>query len=154
VRVAEGRELPVQDRRELAILDERRDRVRDAATQAEEELALDDALRHTHAADIDRGRTAWTTLTTRLRTRLVDMIDKGHLPPVWFVSVLGMSPSRDAEAWLEVGTELLAYRATYEIADPVVALGPDPDSIDAPDAAVSSRRRAWHRRLTNRFRDH
>jgi hypothetical protein len=141
-------------RRELAILDERRDRVRDAATQAEEELALDDALRHTHAADIDRGRTAWTTLTTRLRTRLVDMIDKGHLPPVWFVTVLGMSPSRDAEAWLEVGTELLAYRVTYEITDPVVALGPDPDSIDSPDAVVSSRRRAWYRRLTNRFRDH
>jgi chromatin segregation and condensation protein Rec8/ScpA/Scc1 (kleisin family) len=66
-------------RQELARLEERRDRVQDAAKRAEQQLARDDTLRRQHAAAIDRGRDAWTTLTTRLRARLVDAIDKGHL---------------------------------------------------------------------------
>jgi hypothetical protein len=132
-------------RQELARLEERRDRVQAAAKRAEQHLTRDDTLRRQHAAAIDRGRDAWTTLTTRLRTRLVEAIDKGHLLPVWFATVLGMSPPADAGDWIEAGTELLAYRATYGITDLVVALGPAPEPSE-------TRRCSWHSRLTNRFR--
>lgn len=132
-------------RQELARLEERRDRVQAAAARAEHQLARDDMLCRQHATAIDHSRHAWTTLTTRLRTRLVDAIDKGHLLPVWFATVLGMSPPPDAGDWLEADTELLAYRATYDITDPVVALGAAPDPNE-------SRRWSWHSRLTNRFR--
>jgi hypothetical protein len=64
-----------------------------------------------------------------------------------FATVLGMTPPADAADWIEVGTDLLAYRATYKITDPVVALGREPD----PNA---SRRWSWHFRLTNQFRNY
>jgi hypothetical protein len=56
-----------------------------------------------------------------------------------------MSPPSTAGDWIETGTELLAYRATYGITDAVVALGPAPDRTE-------SRRWSWHSRLNNRLR--
>ena len=84
--------------------------------------------------------------TTRLRTNLIKAIERAELLPVWFDTVLGMAPPADADAWLRVGTNLLAYRATYGITDPVVALGPQ------TDAHSSKRRSQWHRKLTNELR--
>jgi hypothetical protein len=117
------------------VLDARRARVQHAAEDATAELARDDGLRQGHAGAIAAGEQAWTTLTTRLRTRLVDTIDRGELLPVWFDTVLGMPPPPEADAWLQAGTELLANRTTYGVSDSVVALGP------VPNADASRRRR-------------
>lgn len=124
----------------------RRDRVQQAAANAAAQLARDDALRQAHTAEVTAGEQAWTTLTTQLRIRLADAIDRAELLPVWFDTVLGMTPPPEADAWLQVGTELLAYRATYGVRDSVVALGPHPDT----DA--SARRCAWHTQLTAMLR--
>jgi hypothetical protein len=122
----------------LAGLEARRDRVQRAAENAATELLRDDSLRQGHAAAIAAGEQAWTTLTTRLRTRLVDTIDRAELLPVWFDTVLGMTPPPEADAWLQTGTELLAYRTTYGVSNSVVALGP------VPKADASRPRRDWH----------
>jgi hypothetical protein len=124
----------------------RHDRTQQAAANATDQLTRDDTLHQASTAAIAAGKQAWTILTTRLRTRLADTIDRAELLPVWFYTVLGPTPPPEADAWLQAGTELLAYRTTYGISDPVVALGPHPDEDASP------RRRAWHSRLTTLLR--
>lgn len=132
----------------LAELASRRDRTANACTSAVQQLARDDALRRTLQDDISDGDHAWVQLTTRLRTRLVTAVERGELLPVWFDTVLGMTPPLDADEWRQAGVELLAYRATYGIDDQFRALGP------APDLGFSIRRRDWHQRLTVLLRDY
>jgi hypothetical protein len=125
----------------------RRTAVLAAAELAQKELAADAELAQRHADAIEQGRRAWTSLCTRLRSRLGEVIDRAELTPRWFDAELGPGPlEADADAWLDTGAELLAYRATYGVVDETSALGP------APDAGVSARRRAWHRRLVAGFR--
>lgn len=133
-------------RSELVELQNRRDYTQTAANAAQSELD-DDAERASQAAaDITRGQQAGKSLRTKLRTQLTDAIEHGHLLPVWFTTVLGLGPPADAEHWLQTGVDLLAYRATYAITDPVVALGPSPGPT-----ARSARRRDWHSTLTARL---
>jgi hypothetical protein len=69
------------------------------------------------------------------------------LLPVWFTTVLGhQPPAEDTQAWLDTATALLTYRITYEITDPVVALG--------PDAAGDTRRQAWRTEIADALRRH
>jgi hypothetical protein len=56
-----------------------------------------------------------------------------------------MSPPAEAADWLQAGTDLLAYRTTYGITDPVVALG------SAPSSDSSSRRVTWHSKLAGKL---
>jgi hypothetical protein len=127
----------------LAELAERHDRTQQAAAAATHELARDDALRHTHTTEIAKGQRAWAALITRLRTQLAESVSRGELPPAWFDIVLGPAPTPDTHQWLEAATQLLAYRATYGIDDPLVALGPSPDS------SSSDRQREWHSTLND-----
>jgi hypothetical protein len=120
----------------------RRDQVLAAAERAGAELAVDDELAQRHAEAIEQGRRAWTSLCTRLRSRLGEVIDRAELTPPWFDAELGPGPlEADADAWLDTGAELLAYRATYGVVDQTSALGP------VPGPGASGRRRAWHARL-------
>lgn len=114
---------------------------------AQAELGADEELAKRHAEAIEQGRRAWTSLLTRLRSRLGEVVDRAELTPRWFDAELGPGPlPADADAWLDAGAELLAYRATYGVHDETSALGPDPDD------ASSTRQREWHARLTARFR--
>ncbi|MEU2930794.1 hypothetical protein ABZ636_38175 [Streptomyces sp. NPDC007251] len=63
-----------------------------------------------------------------LRGRLADSIRDRAVMPVWFVTVLGaVPPANKTQEWLDLATQVLAYRVTYDITDQVVALGPEPD---------------------------
>jgi chromosome segregation ATPase len=117
----------------------------DAADTARQQLTADDKLRTSRAKKINTGTRADTTLRTKLRTRLTAAMDGAELLPLWFIKVMGpLPPARRAEAWLDAATDLLAYRTTYSISDPVSALGPAP--------AAGTRRGTWHRDLTRDLR--
>ena len=94
------------------------------------------------------GEHAWTALQSRLRTRVADAVGEGALLPAWFTSVLGpIPPAQDTRAWMDVATSLLAYRVTYGVSDPIVALGRQPSE------AETARRRAWYWQLRRQFSD-
>jgi hypothetical protein len=125
----------------------RRAEVLAAAELGQKELAADAEVARRHADAIEQGRRAWTSLCTRLRSRLGEVIDRAELTPRWFDAELGPGPlPADADAWLDAGAELLAYRATYGVVDETSALGP------APGAGASPRQRGWHARLVAGFR--
>ena len=120
----------------------------DRAEDAEERLAEDDRRRIRQADVIAAGERAWEALQASLRARLADAVGEGALLPAWFTSVLGpIPPAEDTRSWMEVATDLLAYRVSYGVDDPASALGPEP-AVDA-----SARRRAWHQQLRRRLRD-
>ncbi|MGW7673741.1 hypothetical protein ACWGJX_42690 [Streptomyces sp. NPDC054775] len=76
-----------------------------------------------------------------------EVMQGAELLPVWFVTALGpMAPSRNANDWMDAATDVLAYRVTYRITDPVIALGAP------PDGHRTSRRTAWHQELTRELR--
>src|ERR1035438_2341079 len=67
--------------------------------------------------------------------------------PASFTTALGYSPPADGTTqWIAAAAELIAYRITYAITDPGVALGPRP----APDQAI---RAAWYNTLTTTLRN-
>ncbi|MFD5848114.1 CopG family transcriptional regulator [Streptomyces chartreusis] len=117
------------------------------AEEARQKLEADNALRAKKAKVIDAGERANTKLRLRLRSRLSDAISGAELLPLWFVTALGpMPPSRKASGWMDAATDVLAYRVTHQITDPVVALGGPPDGHRAP------RRTAWHQELARELR--
>ena len=62
------------------------------------------------------------------------------------MTVLGpVPPAHKTQEWMDLATQVLAYRITYEVTDKVVALGPEPDRR-------VPRRTAWHRELTTGLR--
>ncbi|UXY33255.1 CopG family transcriptional regulator [Streptomyces sp. HUAS TT20] len=118
-----------------------------SAEAARQKLEADDVLRAKNAKAIEAGQRANTKLRLRLRSRLSDALSGAELLPVWFVTALGpMAPSRNANDWMDAATDVLAYRVTYQITDPVVALG------TPPDGHRTSRRTAWHQELTRELR--
>lgn len=118
-----------------------------SAQGAEAERATDDARRARSAAVIEAGQRAHTQLRVRLRSRLSDALSGADLLPVWFATALGpMAPSRRAEEWLETALDVLAYRVTYKVTDPVLALGSTPNGSSAP------RRTSWFNKLKRDLR--
>lgn len=104
--------------------DERRDAI--------EQLAEDDALRSELSGAIKAGQRAETALATRLRTRLIEAVGDRAMLPVWFATTFGpATPAAGAQAWLDLATQVMLYRAVYQINDPVLILGPTP-ARDAP----------------------
>ncbi|MBT0771140.1 hypothetical protein KIH74_19525 [Kineosporia sp. J2-2] len=132
-------------------LDETRARVRDLsvpALEAAELLAADEENQVAVADVVSDGERAWGALQGRLRARIADAVGGGALLPSWFTSVLGpIPPAQDTKAWMDVATSLLAYRATYSVTDPVMALGVPPVDGENP------RRRAWYHQLRRQFGD-
>ena len=119
----------------------------DDVSNARARLAADDEYRRTHTATIAEGEQAKIVLHRKLRQRITDAIGDRALFPAWFTTALGYSPPADSTAqWIAAATELIAYRITYAITDPAVALGPRP----VPDQAI---RAAWYNTLTTTLRD-
>lgn len=120
---------------------------RDDVSNARARLAADDEYRRAHAATIAEGEQAKIVLHRKLRQRITDAIGDRALFPAWFTTALGYSPPADGTTqWITAATELIAYRITYAITDPAVALGPRP----APDQAI---RAAWYNTLATTLRN-
>lgn len=118
----------------------------DAVSDAQARLAADDDYRRTHAATIAEGEQAKIVLHRKLRQRITDAIGDRALFPAWFTTALGYSPPADGTTqWIAAAAELIAYRITYAITDPAVALGPRPTS----DQAI---RAAWYSALATTLR--
>lgn len=104
-----------------------------SAQGAQAERSVDNARRAKSAAVVEGGQRACTQLRVRLRSRLSDALTGTDLLPVWFTTALGpMAPPRHAEEWLEIALDVLAYRVTYQVTDPVLALGSAPSASQAP----------------------
>jgi hypothetical protein len=115
---------------------------------ARRKLAAANKLRDTHAPDIEAGKTAKRVLRTRMRTTVVEAIGDGALPPVWFSTALGVAAPHDGtDTWLDLATDVLAHRALYNITDPVLALGPEPNT------SASTAERTAYRRLTHQLQN-
>jgi chromosome segregation ATPase len=112
------------------------------AMEAADVLATDEEQQLAVADVVTEGEQAWAQLQHSLRTRVAEAVGAGALLPSWFTTVLGpIPPAEDTRAWMDVATSLLAYRVTYAVTDPVVALG------KAPSDAENARRRAWYQQL-------
>jgi hypothetical protein len=133
----------------VASRDQARQRARELAAPALEAaavLGVDEEQQVAVADVLVAGEHAWAALQHRLRTRVADAVGEGALLPAWFTTVLGpIPPAEDTRAWMDVATSLLAYRVTYGVTDPVVALG------SPPVEAESARRRAWYQQLRRQF---
>ncbi|GAA4658646.1 hypothetical protein GCM10023347_07430 [Streptomyces chumphonensis] len=87
-------------------------------------LQADDRRRREAAPAIADGKKASRKLALTLRTRLARVLADRAVLPVWFVTVLGPAPPADAtQEWLDLAVDVLVYRITHQITDPVVALG-------------------------------
>jgi hypothetical protein len=83
---------------------------------------------------------------TRMRSRSSDALNSQVMLPTWFITVLGpLPPAKDTDGWMETATDVLVYRATYQVAAPIVALGSPPDRS-------GTRRAARYERLTRELR--
>lgn len=126
----------------------RQDTARQALRAEESANALSDdaSTRADKQPVISAGDRAEKRLTLALRSRLADAISSRALLPAWFVTVLGaVPPARATDQWLETATRVLLYRLTYDIADQVVALGPEPSDADRD-------RRSWYEQLRKDLR--
>ncbi|MFD6133562.1 hypothetical protein ACFWC2_30450 [Streptomyces diastaticus] len=126
--------------------DQRAKKLAGPAQTARAALAQDDTLRQAKASLIEQGDKAERKLNWLLRGRLADAVRDRALLPMWFVTVLGpVPPAHKTQAWLDLATQVLAYRVTYGITDQVVALGPAPDEY-------LPRRTEWHGELVKDLR--
>ena len=128
--------------------DRRRRALESEARTAVEQLTQDDERREAHLEVMATGDRAWQELLGQLRAFVADSVGEGALLPTWFTTVLGpIPPAEDTREWMEAATALLAYRVTYGVTDPVVALGSEPGDRE------SKRRRDWHHLLKRRLRE-
>ncbi|WP_028815218.1 hypothetical protein [Streptomyces flavidovirens] len=126
--------------------DQRARKLAGPAQTAQAALAQDDSLRQAKASLIEQGDKAERKLNWLLRSRLAEAIRDRALLPMWFVTVLGpVPPAHKTQEWMDLATQVLAYRVTYGITDQVVALEP------APDEYVP-RRTEWYLELTKDLR--
>ncbi len=115
------------------------------AANAGRVILADDQVARTASIDtVVAGRDNEARLLIRLRTRISDAVSTRQLLPIWLSATLGPMPPRGrVDEWLEAATDLLRYRVTYEIHDPVAPVGPVP-----PDASPRRRTRAAQLRHT------
>ena len=101
---------------------------------------------------MSEGDEAWKKLMFRMRNNITatfeSAVRKNAVLPEWFDTVLGPKPKDNEEAveWLEVGAELLAYRATYGVMHTLFPLG------EMPDGSLVGDRQDWHRKLAEKLR--
>ncbi|MET0419812.1 MAG: hypothetical protein ABW022_27660 [Actinoplanes sp.] len=119
---------------------------RELAADARRALNTDATQRHLHSAQVAAGQDAARQVREVLRDRLARAVAEVARLPDWLRFVLGRRPSADLGQWMDTATSLLAYRVTYGVTDPAVALGRH--RHDDP------RRQAWHDDLEARLRAH
>lgn len=117
------------------------------ADRARHALSADDRQRAARRPTITAGETADTRARTRLRTRIAEALSSEALLPEWFVITLGFRPTHGTatSTWMDLATDVLAYRITYGITSHSDALGPDP--TNDPSQPDDPERVHWHRRL-------
>jgi hypothetical protein len=116
------------------------------AAEAREELAEDDANRSEQNPVIEAGQKAARQLRSQMRSRSSDALNSQVMLPTWFITALGpLPPAKDTDGWMETAADVLVYRATYQVADPIVALASPPDRS-------GTRRAARYERLTRELR--
>ncbi|MCU1683219.1 MAG: hypothetical protein JWQ81_3958 [Amycolatopsis sp.] len=103
-------------------------------------LLADDATRERIEPRLRAAHQSARALRERLRASVNAAVSEDCLLPKWIEETLGIPPS-DPTQWIERATEVLAYRVTYRVADPLDPLGP------ARDATQSPPRELWHRWL-------
>ena len=137
----------MQERRTIDTAKARTASVKRAAAESQQALDHDDEQRGVHGPHVMTGDAARSTFDSRIRDRISTALRDGALMPIWFTTVLGHQPPADiTEQWLRTATSLLAFRITYTITDPIVALG-------APPAAGDTDRRAtWYHELDRAMR--
>ncbi|MDH2390613.1 hypothetical protein QCN29_17805 [Streptomyces sp. HNM0663] len=90
-------------------------------------LQADERRRREAGPAIADGKKASRKLAMTLSTRLARALADRARPPVWFVTVLGPAPPADAtQEWIDLAVDVLVYRITHQVTDPVVALGRPP----------------------------
>ncbi|GAA4974418.1 hypothetical protein WHI96_05350 [Pseudonocardia tropica] len=141
--VLAGRFRAARDR--LATVRAAEDGVRAAAARARTELDADAERELRDGAVAAAGRDAGSTLTGRLRDRLVAAVAAGHRLPPWFTTALGSGPPAPPEDWYDTAVALLAHRVLYGITDTASALGPPDGSAEraAEHAALARRMRPY-----------
>jgi chromosome segregation ATPase len=73
------------------------------------------------------GAAAADRLEAYVRQRIDSALAGYELLPSWFTTVLRhRPPATRAAEWRDAAVQLVLYRITYEVTDPVVALGPPP----------------------------
>ena len=113
----------------------------DDVSDARVQLAADDEYRRAQSATLTEGEQAKIVLHRKLRQRITDAIGDRALFPAWFTTALGYSPPADGTTqWIGTAAELIAYRLTYAITDPAVALGPRPAPEQTTQAAWFSKK--------------
>ncbi|MFJ2407079.1 hypothetical protein ACIOUE_37930 [Streptomyces xanthochromogenes] len=128
-------------------LDQRVAKTAAAAATARASLRRDERLRREKTHLVEEGDKARKKLHWQLRGLLAKAISDRVLLPVWFVTVLGpVPPAARTQEWMDAGMQVLVYRITYGITDPVVALGPKPDVQKEP------RRASWYQELKQTLR--
>lgn len=112
-------------------------------------LDKDDKIRATYDAELQSCRADYRKLRREIRTRLETAVDSGAVLPVWFTTVLGPTPpAHHTTRWVKTAVDVLAYRVIYEVADQLVALGPEiGDGVDAT-------RRSWRRSLSGQLAEY
>jgi chromosome segregation ATPase len=122
------------------------DRSVNAAKDAQAKIDKDDATRATAAPTIQAGDDAENQLFARLTRRLSDALDRGAMMPDWFTRDFGPTrPADGTEEWMDTAVGVLAFRITYDITDPIAALG-IPPSEEQPQ-----HKRDWRRDLNQRL---
>ncbi|WP_431040459.1 hypothetical protein ACQUSR_00105 [Streptomyces sp. P1-3] len=120
------------------------DRQADHREKADNALAADAKARAEKQGLIAAGEKAEQKLLLALRSRVADAISARALMPAWFVTVLGATPpAAGTQKWLETATQVMLYRLTYGITDPVVALGHKP---------AGGRRAEWYEQMAKDLR--
>jgi hypothetical protein len=117
-----------------------RTQVAEDENRARAALLADDATRERIEPRLRAAHQSARALRERLRGSVNVAVSEDSLLPKWLEETLGIPPS-DPTQWIERATEVLAYRVTYRVADPLDPLGP------AGDATRSPQRELWHRWL-------
>jgi hypothetical protein len=117
-----------------------RARVAEDEDRARKALLADDANRERIEPRLRAAHQSARSLRDRLRTSIGTAVAEDCLLPKWLEETLGIPPS-DPGPWIERATEVLAYRVTYRVTDPLDPLGP------AGDVTQSPPRELWHRWL-------
>jgi hypothetical protein len=97
------------------------------AIRDEAERELDQDARQQQAFRAHPGAAVADRLAAHVRRQIDAALAGYELLPAWFTIVLRhRPPATRAAEWRDAAVQLVLYRMTYEITDPVVALGPDP----------------------------
>ena len=129
-------------RDDLAALERDGIELTERAQIARQKLDADELEQREHGAAITVSERAWRELIERLRRTVATAVEDQALFPPWFCDSLGLLPPRAAaDTWLDLASEIGAYRITYGVTSRRDALG------DPPPPDDTSRRGAWHRRL-------